>query len=518
MLSAVTRLAIRAVLAAFLLLLSVAYAVPNSAANTRPAGLNAKQFGAVGDGLANDTMALNDALRAAGASVNGVYGAFVYLPKGTYLVDSTLIVPNGVGLRGDGPTSTVIKASPAFNAPALIRNASQDGTQEFAFLESLGLEGNRGGGALISEALISFGSLFINSYIRDVVVLDSPSVGLHLFANNGMGPFLIENVWVAHSASHNVLIEEMPGNLNAAAGIQAVGLWSEHQGNNSSALYLKGLGRSGQWNFSGIHIEQGGTETGRTGITIDGVSDVALSGVQLQAGTAANELAGIRITNAIQNARIQIRSVSNINLINPVLVDSLNGVTINVAGDRSSIPIYVTPDVSFQGSPRFLPPSGGKSAVFQNNSAVDRAWFDSNGRLTGASADVSGVSIMGDATSDRPFTVISHASGGNVYGLAYPPASGGALRWSYMTGGKDIMQWSTDGSVFVYEGMTLQSPLTLQSSLRGSGSEGAAPSSGTHVQGEVVFNANPRAGGKLGWVCVIGGSPGTWKAFGTIDP
>jgi len=45
----------------------------------------------------------------------------------------------------------------------------------------------------------------------------------------------------------------------------------------------------------------------------------------------------------------------------------------------------------------------------------------------------------------------------------------------------------------------------------------AAPTSGDHAAGEIVFNNAPGAGGKVGWVCVSAGTPGTWKAFGPID-
>jgi hypothetical protein len=45
----------------------------------------------------------------------------------------------------------------------------------------------------------------------------------------------------------------------------------------------------------------------------------------------------------------------------------------------------------------------------------------------------------------------------------------------------------------------------------------AAPTSGTHAQGDVVRNSAPTelgtAGSKyvvLGWICVAGGTPGTW--------
>jgi hypothetical protein len=46
----------------------------------------------------------------------------------------------------------------------------------------------------------------------------------------------------------------------------------------------------------------------------------------------------------------------------------------------------------------------------------------------------------------------------------------------------------------------------------------AAPTTGTWKQGDIVFNTAPAASGKVGWVCVVAGAPGTWKPFGAIDP
>ena len=41
----------------------------------------------------------------------------------------------------------------------------------------------------------------------------------------------------------------------------------------------------------------------------------------------------------------------------------------------------------------------------------------------------------------------------------------------------------------------------------------AAPATGTHVLGEVVFNS--AGGANVGWVCTAAGTPGTWLPFGT---
>jgi hypothetical protein len=42
----------------------------------------------------------------------------------------------------------------------------------------------------------------------------------------------------------------------------------------------------------------------------------------------------------------------------------------------------------------------------------------------------------------------------------------------------------------------------------------AAPVAGLHARGEVVWNNVPAAGGNLGWVCTVTGTPGTWVPFG----
>jgi len=43
------------------------------------------------------------------------------------------------------------------------------------------------------------------------------------------------------------------------------------------------------------------------------------------------------------------------------------------------------------------------------------------------------------------------------------------------------------------------------------------PVSGTFARGAIVLNETPSAGGFIGWVCVTGGTPGTWKTFGAIS-
>jgi len=268
--------------------------------------VNVTAFGAVGDGTTDDQPAIQAAIDFAATLSGGVYGSYVQLPKGVFAIGAPIIGKNGIGILGAGPSATILRAKSTFNSASMVRNQNQDGTQEYFFIQGLEIDGNAGAGAICSTAAVDIGCPFINSYIRDCVILGSSSVGLHVWAGNspgGMGPFLIDNVWVLSSGSHNVLIEELIGNTGGALGIVAVNLTSEHQGQNSSAIYLKGHGSARQWNFYNTHIEQGFGVTGRTGITVDGVSNVKFDGVQLGAVTAVTE--GIKITSDSHNTTTQ---------------------------------------------------------------------------------------------------------------------------------------------------------------------------------------------------------------------
>ena len=42
------------------------------------------------------------------------------------------------------------------------------------------------------------------------------------------------------------------------------------------------------------------------------------------------------------------------------------------------------------------------------------------------------------------------------------------------------------------------------------------PTSGTYTVGTIIWNSAPTAGGPLGWVCTVAGTPGTWNTFGIV--
>lgn len=85
--------------------------------------------------------------------------------------------------------------------------------------------------------------------------------------------------------------------------------------------------------------------------------------------------------------------------------------------------------------------------------------------------------------------------------------------------GKIPAEWSRERVVEAIR--ALQNQLNALSEGSGAAYHGAlsaAPTAGTWARGDWVKNSAPSAGGTFGWVCVTAGTPGTWKAFGTIAP
>ena len=119
-------------------------AYPNSAYNLSGSPVvstikNVRDYGAVGDGSADDTVAIQAAITA--AALSGGRRGVVYLPAGRYKTTAVLTVPGSLGftMQGDGEWASQIIYSGTAGVDVLIVNSSQFVTlQDFAIVAASG--------------------------------------------------------------------------------------------------------------------------------------------------------------------------------------------------------------------------------------------------------------------------------------------------------------------------------------------------------------------------------------------
>lgn len=96
--------------------------------------INVKDFGAKGDGVTDDTQAIQTTLNY--ASTNSIQ---VHIPQGTYLISSTISIPNNVNVIGIGNASE-IKASAAITMLRL--SSTSNYGNRYGVLSNLKINGN----------------------------------------------------------------------------------------------------------------------------------------------------------------------------------------------------------------------------------------------------------------------------------------------------------------------------------------------------------------------------------------
>ncbi|WP_040261690.1 putative Ig domain-containing protein [Pseudomonas massiliensis] len=108
---------------------------------------NVKDFGAVGDGVTDDTAAMQAAIDAAAAAGGGT----VFVPSGTYIVsageepsDGCLMLKSNVYMEGEGAGKTTVKVADGSDTKitGVIRSAYGEETHDFG-LSNLTIDGNR---------------------------------------------------------------------------------------------------------------------------------------------------------------------------------------------------------------------------------------------------------------------------------------------------------------------------------------------------------------------------------------
>lgn len=206
--------------------------------------VNVKDYTAVGDGSADDTTPIQNAINA--ASTAG--GGGVFFPRGTYKITAAITVPARVTLVGAGREATIIKRSAAdfdmfryWGATSGV-NANRC---TYAGMRDMTLHGNSRTGRVIDAVYadnLSFRDVFMN-------------------ANNGPGLDLVE-VW--DSLFDNVALDAVSSTTEPSIWIRSSRAASGFGSGTDNSNVLRFINcRSESWKAGAVKMERGtgGTQT-----------------------------------------------------------------------------------------------------------------------------------------------------------------------------------------------------------------------------------------------------------------
>ena len=168
----------------------------------------AREYSVRGDGTGDQTIAINAALTAAGSFVSKAGRATVILPAGNIVVSSTLTIPPGVIIRGNGKNSTVLNASVpgsvfVLTAPglgsgimdlgvkgtvpgAVITDNNISGLQECS-IERINIEGGSGGNIVNGVVLSGSGASGYYNRVKNCRINFCRSAAVSLIGSNALG-------------------------------------------------------------------------------------------------------------------------------------------------------------------------------------------------------------------------------------------------------------------------------------------------------------------------------------------
>lgn len=239
--------------------------------------MNVKGWGAVGDGVANDTAAIQDAIDTASAAGGGV----IFFPVGTFKV-TTITVPAKVQLRGCGRGSLITSAANAYAvdcggaAGALYYNIA------VCDLAIKGTADNTKGVRLRGVA----GGLLSNLYLEGAFSATAANVGVCIDGGNASCFFnLIENVLCNHWKQNFLITKTGSSNstVQTFVGCSAFGDVTSFPGLASSGITVEAdQGQGTTWhggNFEqcavGIDLRQSSGQIGFHGVRFeDNTNDV----------------------------------------------------------------------------------------------------------------------------------------------------------------------------------------------------------------------------------------------------
>jgi len=423
--------------------------------------VSVKDFGAVGDGVTDDTAAIQAALDAASSLRTAVYFPRTSLgSQGLYRITSALTISSGIRIYGDGTnySGVVCDACSGFEIAAgvnfveisnlFIGQPTRYSTtpNNYAAIKTLGTTGSRN---------------FWHIY-RD------------LFIDGFQWPFHLSYTW-------STVINSVTS-VYGYGGIRADGISVNNFVNNCSF---------------------GGSNTAASAGILLGDGTVATEGWMISDCLLASFAVGV-YGKFCGNTHVRGCIIDFFQEYG-VFLETTTGPCINwIISDN-----YMATDAS-----------GSAGVLLSNNDAAydaqKRGTVVSNNQIfaySGASLSY-GISITG--TAEDKNIVTGNRVSATTYACFNQYGSNSVISNNQWNAGSfytsvQVMYSNNRG--------TIASSLGMLKETNGGNTfyyASAEPSSGTYTQGDIAWNISPAAGGTPGWVCTSSGTPGTWKAMANL--
>ena len=485
---------------------------------------NVKNYGAIGDGVTDDTAAFQAALTAAPA------GATVYVPPGTYLVNA-LTRTSSAFIRGASQAASIVTRGSA------VRLLTFSGVDTEVTLRGLTFDGATYAQIGVETNTVKLFDAENCAFIRN---------GTPGYAAGHTGSF--DGVRLYKTTTANITSCELTDNERDGFYGQAVsyltvtgsnlsnngryGAANQQATDNSAGpLSVTYSGnRMDGCGAGGLHTENGAALTPAVAswagniVTNCGNDDWGYGSGLILGTNAYGSVVGNTVrefattTAAAYNHGIAIGAVGGNVVVSANNVDGTgaDGINLNSPGH----PVTVSGNnVNAAGAVGVHTYAATDSIVVANTITAaqhEGIYIEVSARVVTSDNKVYGCSLAGSGTYSglNNRTGIAWTANGNDieganhhYGVeastaAYQPVEMvGNHIYTFVTAATSFA--STTTGVSVVNGHRIAYGA-------------AAPTAGTWAQGDAVYNTAPAAAGTVGWVCVTAGTPGTWKAFGTI--
>ena len=492
--------------------------VPTNVENKLAQYVSVKDFGAVGDGVADDTAAIQAAISGVGAET------IIYFPEGTYKVTGTLEMP--LKVSGNFTIDGNIKWS--FKKEILQEGqVTATGTididsvwfSKFNHLESLG-------NVTLYSSNPTWG-VFWNDFgtIRCVTMVLDVDQGQSVNQNNFAACYCNGGVHIKGTAvagireAHNnvwVSVDTTGANLTAADGTTGCHLLNDSNLNQTNTVmnwYAETSGQRlayGNWNILGDNVDasspvfMGTRENFRLGARQQGrqVSYLPVVTKNSSIGGDWGELDGVgKPVQLVGSGTIDVVSLASIS------ANASNSPDQSVQGFRS------VGDVAFSNfqiqyqlttSPRV---SGAAYVYQEGNPAFSVEVLDGAGAIVSSGGGV--LTPLGNN-----WYLLRFGSQGGTIDVAAGELVGTIRVFSALGTPLTASDFRIITSYFVSTDAVAPLPTIKYGQTVGYST--AAPTGGLWKRGDICWNTTPSAGGTPGWVCVTAGAPGTWKAMANI--